>query len=185
MSRGSTTTSTSAHSATSVCSCLHPVVFFSLVPHTHITPHAYDTQTQQQTLGSLAGARDPHQHQHQHQHSVRFSRGRALKLAFSWGLGAVGGLPSKIRQAFPKFGMAATEDALFRSIEGMQKSAKKPWWGGLVARGTVSYHMTIINRFCVQQRRLTFPWGRNKKSLRCMIRAYKTSTVNDLSETND
>ncbi len=41
-------------------------------------------------------------------------------------------IPDKSLAAFspPKiFGMApVTEDALFRSIEGMQKAANKPWW---------------------------------------------------------
>ena len=46
---------------------------------------------------------------------------RVGRLAFFWGFGGFKGFP-KLRMA------ATTEDALFRSIEGMQNSASKPWW---------------------------------------------------------
>ncbi|CAN0130013.1 unnamed protein product, partial [Scytosiphon promiscuus] len=78
--------------------------------------------------------REPHQ-------LARLSR--AGKLAFLWAFG-FGGLPSKIRAAFPRLGMGVTEDALFRSIEGMQKSANKPW-GKFLDAGTGTHSLKWIN----------------------------------------
>lgn len=50
-------------------------------------------------------------------HTSRRELKFGAKLAFFWGFGG-----------FLKIRMAATEDALFRSIEGMQTAAKKPWY---------------------------------------------------------
>ncbi|CAN0384918.1 unnamed protein product, partial [Laminaria digitata] len=62
---------------------------------------------------------------------------RVAKVAFFWGFGGSKG--------FPKFRMAATtEDALFRSIEGMQNSAKKPW-GRFLDAGTGTHSLKWIN----------------------------------------
>ena len=102
-----------------------------------------------------------HQQQQQQQQQPAATLARALPaprlaLALLWGFGGVFGglgLPNKIRSVLPVvggigavLGMTATEDALFRSIEVMQKSAKKPWWvGGWVGWFTFALARVVLS----------------------------------------